>query len=458
MINTNIAQQSIQHTDEQKAAIDKMKKFLRGGFPEEYEFSLIGAAGTGKTTILKEVVKGYPRSIVLGATVSHAAKNVLHDSAGHWMRCFTIAKLLGLKPDVNKQTGKQIFIPDNNRKNAPPVTEAKILIIDECSMIDASLHQLIRESVMEDTYIIYSGDKFQLPPVDESEEHIASPTFDCNLKAELTVPMRFDNIIGESALFYRETINIYNYYKGINVASFNNWRPVKTNGESSIEFTHDYNYFINKSLNFFYHDRKNTRMLAYRNYTIDMLNNYIRAQFYPYHDDLYVAGEYIITNKPYGEHVYNGEIFYISDVDIGYIKAPILEPKENVNGYKIVDKPIKVYLLEIKYRQEDEEYIDELPIVHQDAKETYDGIRQYMIEVAKENKNWWKRYYEFLNTFADVSKTYVTSTHKAQGQSIDNVFVMANDIIATQRIPLKVKLQSLYVAVTRARKHLTVLI
>lgn len=449
-----------QYTEEQKQAIDKMKKFLRGDFPGEFEFSLIGAAGTGKTTILKEVVKDYDPSLVFGATVSHAAKTVLNENAGDWMHCDTLASLLNLKPDVDSR-GKRIFVPINRRDDAPgpPVSEAKVLIVDECSMVDDQLQEIIQETIMEGTYIIYSGDKYQLPPVLEGDEApLDSPTFDCKLQAELTVPMRFDDIIGETAIFYRETINIFNQYGGINVDSFNNWMPVKSNGVSSIEFTRDYFYFMNKALQYFYYDRENTRMLAYRNKIIDELNEYIRKQFYPYHDDWYVPGEYIIMNQPYGKNIHNGEIFYISDVTVDKIDVPALEPKEKVKGHKVVKRKIMVYLLSVKKHYNSSEIETQLPVLHPDAEDTFREIKSYYIEVAKENRQWWQKYYNFMDHFANVAQTYLTSTHKAQGQSIDHVFVMANDILSTQKTSTKEKLQSLYVAVTRAKKNLTVLL
>lgn len=423
----------------------------------EHLYVTDGLIATHNTTILKEVVKEYARDMVFGATVSHAAKNVLNDSAGDWMKCYTLAAVLGLKPSVDVRSGKMRFVRDKNQKGAPPVTEAKILIIDECSMVDEDMQEQIREAIMEGTYIIYSGDRFQLPPVDESEEDaVDSPTFNCKLRAELTIPMRFDEIIGETASFYRETINIYDQYKGINAESFNTWRPTKNNGKSTIEYTSDYTYFINKAMNHFYHDMENTRMLAYRNSTITEMNDFIRGQFYPHHDDQYITGEYIITNKPFKDSIHNGEIFYISDVNIGVAYAPNMVSKDGVRGYEAGVVPIKVYNIEVKRHKEDENAVDELVVVHQDSLGLYTQIKNELITIAKENRNFWYKYYQFQDTFADISRAFCMSSHKSQGQSISHVFVLANDILSVQKTNLKTKLQSLYVATTRARTNLTI--
>ena len=451
----------IQFNSEQQSAINKIKRFLDGGFPGENELCLNGAAGTGKTTILKEVIKEFPKSIVFGATVSHAAKNVLHKMAGDYMQCYTIDSLLGKKATINKNTGKRVFKPDTWRASPPPITRAKIIINDECSMTDKFTQEQIRGNITEGAFIIYCGDMYQLPPVVEgpmAREQEDSPTFKCKLQAILAQPVRYDEIIGQTAYFYRETINIFNHYGGINFANLFSWRPVMSNGKSSVEYTSDSTAFIYKALHCFKADRENTRMLAYRNITINELNAYLRKCFYPYHEDLFVKGEYIITNKPFGENVNNGEFFYISGVDTGYVHAPFLVAKDDVHGYDETEVLVKVYFLEIKRQKNSKEIIDELPVVHQDSRETFNEYKRTLEDIADKNKKWWAIYNQFLDEFADVSYTYATSTHKAQGQTIDNVFVLANDILGVKKTTLKVKLQSLYVATSRAKKNLTVLL
>src|ERR1035437_9242079 len=93
---------------EQQEAIKAMQKFLNS---KEDEFVLIGAAGTGKTTIVKEVLKNIPRNSIIGATISHAAKNVLQESCGEYMNCCTVAQLVGMRQSY--EGGKETFKVDN---------------------------------------------------------------------------------------------------------------------------------------------------------------------------------------------------------------------------------------------------------------------------------------------------------------------------------------------------------
>ena len=65
----------------------------------------------------------------------------------------------------------------------------------------------------------------------------------------------------------------------------------------------------------------------------------------------------------------------------------------------------------------------------------------------------WSNYYDFVNSFCYVNYTYAMTVHKAQGSTIDNVYVVENDINRldwdiVERNKLK------YTAFTRASKNL----
>ena len=61
----------------------------------------------------------------------------------------------------------------------------------------------------------------------------------------------------------------------------------------------------------------------------------------------------------------------------------------------------------------------------------------------------WEDFYNFRDTFADVSYGYAFTAYKAQGSGFTNVYVDLNDILSTP-ISDKRKLQTLYTAITRA--------
>ena len=87
---------------------------------------MTGYAGTGKTTLLQLFIRnlrdrGDKRSIVLSA-FSNKATKVLKAMADQWgleIDAMTCCKLLGLRPVINEEDGKQVFQPD--RKQASQI-------------------------------------------------------------------------------------------------------------------------------------------------------------------------------------------------------------------------------------------------------------------------------------------------------------------------------------------------
>ncbi|MEO1446724.1 MAG: hypothetical protein AAFV46_10915 [Cyanobacteria bacterium J06635_11] len=65
--------------------------------------------------------------------------------------CMTCCKLLGLKPVIDKETGGQTFEPDRDRKNL--TTEYDLVVVDECSMINAGLRPSSLQQVIQSTSV-----------------------------------------------------------------------------------------------------------------------------------------------------------------------------------------------------------------------------------------------------------------------------------------------------------------
>ena len=157
-------------------------------------FNLIGAAGTGKTTAEREIVRrlivdevvsplqsstkylvqGVP-GIVLTSFTRRAVRNmrkvVSEDMKKH---CITLHKLLEYEPvfyevwDNESQKYKKTmrFEPMRNKENRFP-DEVKCIIIDESSMVSTDLFQKLLEALpnVSKVQFIFVGDLHQLPPV-----------------------------------------------------------------------------------------------------------------------------------------------------------------------------------------------------------------------------------------------------------------------------------------------------
>ena len=70
-------------------------------------------------------------------------------------------------------------------------------------------------------------------------------------------------------------------------------------------------------------------------------------------------------------------------------------------------------------------------------------------------KKGWKPYYEFKESFVDISYTYAMTVHTSQGSTFDHTFVDMNDIQVCRNIEERTRLA--YVAITRAAKTLHLL-
>jgi len=154
---------SVDYTNDQLNAIDSIINWSRSNNMEP--FTLSGFAGTGKTTILKDIVKNLLGTVACTAP-THKAVRVVSNSIG--VEGSTIQKLLGLRPNTdlaNFDINRPQFDPLGNIY----IKNYKYIIVDECSMINKSIFNLlINESKKYNVKILFVGDPYQLPPVGEN--------------------------------------------------------------------------------------------------------------------------------------------------------------------------------------------------------------------------------------------------------------------------------------------------
>lgn len=160
--------------ESQKRAIDNLLN-------EQYG-CLIGAAGTGKTTVTKFLVDKLiydPESTfkarkvaghlnIAFAAFTGMAVQVIKENLPEWLHpcCMTIHSLLEFMPQeqFNEKTGKTTmpFIPT---RNAERPLDYDLLIIDEASMLGMDLWNQLRIACLDGTRVIFIGDLNQLPPI-----------------------------------------------------------------------------------------------------------------------------------------------------------------------------------------------------------------------------------------------------------------------------------------------------
>lgn len=137
-------------------------------------FLLTGGPGTGKTTIVRAMLRLFSRlrqKYSLAAPTGRAAKR-LGEVTGE--PACTLHRLLEFGPDPD--TGRLRFLRDERRP-----LEADIVIVDETSMVDILLLHSLISALKPDARLILVGDPDQLPPVGPGqafEDCIASQTID----------------------------------------------------------------------------------------------------------------------------------------------------------------------------------------------------------------------------------------------------------------------------------------
>lgn len=152
-------------------SFDKLQKEAIINSIKNNFFIITGGPGTGKTTIIRTIVDIYKNEvdrklgsnytyskaqiekskIVLLAPTGRSAKRMM-ESVSH--PASTIHKFL----KWNKETQEFGLNEDNQ-------SEAKIVIVDEASMIDIFLFKALLNALKEDVKIILIGDEFQLPSI-----------------------------------------------------------------------------------------------------------------------------------------------------------------------------------------------------------------------------------------------------------------------------------------------------
>lgn len=467
----------IQLNEGQLKAKKEIREFLMDSDPENFEHTLIGFAGTGKTFLLKYILEEFSERHTVAFTVSHSAKNILKESLDDSVECCTLAQLLGLSQQYVNGVEKFIINEKKAKKGNRPIDRASILIGDECSMLDDLALTLIRKNVPKHggIKIIYSGDSAQLPPVDEEVKllkdiyrmQVISPTFSIKSISILTEVVRYGELIGTVGKYYRDLIAFLdsggNPQDAINAVYqfIVNW----DNGKESIVFTRDVSWFLESSIYDFNQDMLGTRIIAYRNETIDQNNAVIHPYFFN-EEEKYSIGEFLILNRPYdaggGKILHNGTVIKILS------KQPIIHnfnvnhPSEYGKNGETISIKIKTWKMLVgilNVTTSEFEYETYVYGIHQDGEEDYDDIQQEIIKKAKENGNniVWADLNKLRSRNIFASKYYCVSCYKAQGQGINNTYVMLSDILDVSTISISTMLRSLYVAVTRTKKKCVIL-
>jgi hypothetical protein len=446
--------------EDQEIAIKAIKDFILDSDPSNDIFTLQGVAGAGKTTSAIYALEEFKSTHkIVGGTISHSAKFVLEKSLERArIPCFTVAQLLNMVQKIDEETGNISFVPAIAKQKSP-LTDADIILIDECSMLGPDLIGYLNSRKKLGSKIIYMGDEAQLCPI--GDENLDSPAFEY-VGATLNVPMRYSGPLADLGLRLRKEIGQFKLGEACSKFVLNNWQTdelgykcrtssVNEEGNGYI-FLNDIDKVVEIAVNAFKNDESPDamRLIAFRNATIKKLNDYTRSILYNEEDldhlPQFMPNELVICEGGYAAKmdkrsfdrpcIYNNEVFKVTKVipTTGPDNIPALMP--------VLYPPVKLQEGERVYaldeRNGGEEYRDKL-----------EKLKRY----AKADGKQWRNYYTFQENFAWFTYNYSSTAHRCQGRTYKDVIVFEKDILEVNKINTKVKLQSLHVACTRAQRR-----
>ena len=177
---------NLELTQDQKDTAVGLYNFM---YNDEQMYLVEGFAGTGKTSLIAEIIShllknNLCKTIVFSAPTNKAVNVInekfdplisnlsdLEKKKAIMVDFLTIHKLLKYKTDFNID-GKMIFV----REKGDTFSGYNLVIIDECSMLDKKIVADILKECEEEKHnpikIILIGDPAQLPPVNENNSDI----------------------------------------------------------------------------------------------------------------------------------------------------------------------------------------------------------------------------------------------------------------------------------------------
>ncbi|MDH6342061.1 energy-coupling factor transporter ATP-binding protein EcfA2 [Parabacteroides sp. PFB2-12] len=474
-------------TTDQQEALSRIKSFLNDS--KQQVFILKGAAGSGKTTLIREIIQflqAEKKLFKLFAPTGRAAK-ILRDKTG-----FGTTIHRGIY-DFDRLESKQVENPDVSLKTFHyyypliPRSDSKIVIVDEASMISdvvtknelftfgsgQLLTDLIEFAYLSnnESKLIFIGDDAQLPPVTDT----SSRALDENYFLE-------KNIAVESALLQTvfrqqdqsEILQQANAIREIlKKPSAERNKFIITPGGQITEILPE-QIATDYVSHFPIPEVGNGVVITYSNAMASTYNRAVREKIFPQNEEVVPGDIVLINNNNYSSYdieLYNGDMAKVVDVSTQTEtrKVPVydkiskeriiitlvfrdikirLPHYDNEISCKIIDSLIDSPVRDLDTNEMKALYIDFCIRFNEEQKQTVENGRLPFKEGSDEFKKKIKRD-PYINALK-VKYGYAITCHKAQGGEWDMVYVD----YAGRAALFDDALRWCYTATTRARNKL----
>ena len=318
---------------------DVQKKAIECGVNNNITI-ITGGPGTGKTTIIKAIVKILTESyklkdkdIALLAPTGRAAKKMMETTG---RSASTIHKYLGWDKDNNT------FEVDEYSPNPE-----KYIIVDEVSMIDTLLMEALLKGIRRDSKLILVGDYYQLPSV--SEGQVLKDLIDSDVLPVIRLNQIYRQSEGSYILNLAYDIKEKNISEDLFIKK-DDYLFINSDSDNALNYVKE---VVNKAVKKGLTDRE-LQVLApmYKSICgIDNLNIVLQEIFNPdsknkkqitYGEVIYRIGDKVLqlVNDP-DNNVYNGDIGYIDDIIISKDKRITNQININYDGNIVEYTPDK---------------------------------------------------------------------------------------------------------------------
>ena len=362
---------------------------------------LVGNPGTGKSFTISTIIKHYKGKVTLTATTHKACESLAKLTNSEVQ---TIHSYLGYI--LSTHNFKQVLVPRSNYEPEP----CDLLIIDEISLIPNKLLS-VALNLLHKKYkqILLVGDPIQLPAVSDAPDLSQLEQY----KHELTEQMR-QTACPKLASY------LQSYRDGI----VSNTLPPLLTDAPSISFIDHHKDFCTQYLKC----TEQKKILAYRNSVVDKYNQTLSGG-----DQLFNPGDEVIINKPIAGFCNNNDKLLIS--------AATIDPTDTYYNIKLNRIGTREYASVRVYHKK--------------------SVLTMQLEKYKQDKDE-DAYWDLYHKAVDLKHIYASTVHKAQGETIDHVFIDAYDIISaflarptryTKPLSQNMVLRLLYVAISRMRVH-----
>jgi len=419
--------------------------------PHDSFVSLNGFAGVGKTFVTSKLVKeflarDYKILLVSPTHKALAVARYMLNAQDIRINLRTLHSYLDISLHTDYLDGTKSWKRARDKGQLDYEKNLDILIVDESSMVDNELFGFLEENLAQHKLksILFIGDRYQLPPVSNENEENAVIHLSKQHTLREVVRQAQDSYVKQIAVELKNCIESKDYLPLTQIFNAQKYKKLKIydNQRDFLDtFTKKQEWWKNNKI-----------VAAFANDTVDEFNRILRFKYWHDRDNIVpqediIVGDTLVFNEGYKRifqnsetiEVVNAKKYFHSEMELSYFVAKdkfgrtfkAIQPDDN-NIYRDYLKSLSTKAFSLKkYSSKNDE-----------------------------RKRLWRKYFAIKEDYADLKYKYASTIHKLQGSTYDESYIDLASIVGLTTNPEKIDLayRLLYVAVTRARKDVVVVL